>query len=77
MDRLMAEMRGSHTRFPSLQVGLVSRADTNGLSYDRGGIPLPIYSNPADLFARMFIQEKPAEVERKLSRIAKGWVGSG
>ena len=72
MDRLMAEMRGSHTRFPSLQVGLVSRADTTGLSYDRGGIPLPIYSNPADLFARMFSQEKPAEVERKLSRIAKG-----
>ncbi len=72
LDRLMSEKRGSQTRFPSLQVGLVSRADTTGLSYDRGGIPLPIYSNPADLFAQMFIEEKPTEVERKLSRISKG-----
>ena len=72
LDRLMAEKRGSQTRFPSLQVGLVSRPDTTGLSYDRGGIPLPIHANPADLFARMFIQEKDSEIQGKLGRISEG-----
>ena len=72
MDRLMAEMRGSHTRFPSLQVGLVSRADTNGLSYDRGGIHFPsiqtqLISLLVCLFRKSLLRSK-----RKLSRIAKG-----
>ncbi len=59
LDQLAAERIGLQTRFPSLVLG----TGTPSLSYTRGGVMIPAESRPSRVFARLFLDGTPAEVQ--------------
>lgn len=68
VDQFAAERLGPVTRFPSLIVG------TNGsrLSVSRSGVLLPSESLPSKVFAKLFLDGTPEEVEREMDRLHEG-----
>ncbi len=53
LDQLLGEKIGQTTRFPSLLLG------NGGVSWSRAGIKLPTDSDPARVFAKLFLNESP------------------
>ena len=69
LDQVAANHLGYATRFPSLVLGSQTEKSQ---SYTSGGVMIPAETSPADLFAKMFIQGKPAQMEAEKRKLAQG-----
>jgi len=73
-DQVIAELHGTQTRFPSIQLsdqsGTGSALHSHTLSFDRHGTPLPAENSPRRLFDRLFVPESSADREATLKRYA-------
>ena len=68
LDQFAAEKIGSVTRFPSLSLS----AEGFGLSWTRNGAFVPSDLYPSNVFARMFLDGRPDEVELQRQRLNDG-----
>jgi hypothetical protein len=68
LDQLAAEKIGGQTRVPSLSLS----AEGFGLSWTRSGALVPPDLYPASVFARLFLEGKPDEVQAQTRRLRDG-----
>src|SRR5262245_3591434 len=68
LDQFAAEHNGELTRFPSLTLA----AEGFGLSWTRSGAPVPSDTFPAPVFARLFLEGRPDEVDAQARRLRDG-----
>lgn len=68
LDQFAAEQLGGQTRVPFLTLS----AEGFGLSWTRSGAPVPSDWGPANLFARLFIEGRPDEVQAQTRRLRDG-----
>jgi hypothetical protein len=68
LDQLAAEKIGDETRFPSL----VLSAEGFSLSWTRSGALVPSDTSPSRVFARLFIEGRPDEVQAQVRRLQDG-----
>ncbi len=68
LDQFAAETIGPQTRFPSLSLS----AEGFGLSWTRSGAFVPSDLYPANVFARMFLEGRPDEVQLQAQRLRDG-----
>ena len=68
LDQFAAESIGTQTRFPSLSLS----AEGFGLSWTRSGAFVPSDLYPANVFARMFLEGRPDEVQLQAQRLRDG-----
>ncbi len=69
LDQLMAKHRGHETRFPSLVLNTGSQTSP---SYTENGSMIPAQDNAMRLFAKLFVDDKPAEQDRQAELIRRG-----
>ncbi|CAN5548038.1 DUF1552 domain-containing protein [soil metagenome] len=69
IDQYAAAKLGSVTRFPSVTLGSNS---PQSQSFTSSGVMVPAETSPARLFAQLFLQGKPAEVEDQKRRLREG-----
>ena len=69
VDQYAAARLGSDTRFPSVTLGSNS---SQSQSFTSSGVMVPAETSPARLFAQLFLQGKPAEVEDQKRRLREG-----
>jgi hypothetical protein len=68
LDQFAAERIGGLTRFPSLALS----HESSTLSWTRTGAQLPSTGSPSGLFAKMFLDGRPEEVEAQRRRLRDG-----
>jgi hypothetical protein len=68
LDQFAAEHIGGQTRFPSLALS----GEGAGLSWTRTGALVPASTSPAKVFAKLFLDGKPDEVQSQVTRLADG-----
>jgi hypothetical protein len=68
LDQLAAEHIGTETRLPSLSLS----GEGTGLSWTRTGAPVPAYTSPSRVFAKLFLAESPEEEKAQARRLADG-----
>ncbi len=68
LDQFAAEKIGEQTRFASLSFA----AEGLGLSWTRSGAPVPSDMFPASVFARLFLDGRPDEVQAQARRLRDG-----
>lgn len=68
LDQLAAEQIGGQTRFASLSLS----AEGFGLSWTRSGALVPSDVSPARVFAQLFLEGRPDEVEAQKRRLRDG-----
>ncbi len=68
IDQLAAEHIGGKTRYASLSLS----TEGDGLSWTRSGVLVPPSFSPSGVFAQLFIDGGPEQVERELRRISQG-----
>lgn len=68
LDQFAAEKLGTETRFPSL----VLSAEGFSLSWTRSGALVPSETSPARVFARLFLDGRPDEVQAQIRRLKDG-----
>jgi hypothetical protein len=68
LDQLAAEHVGGETRFPSL----VLSCEGFGLSWTRSGAAVPSDAWPSAVFARLFLEGRPEEVQAQARRLRDG-----
>jgi hypothetical protein len=68
LDQLAAEHVGGETRFPSLALS----CEGFSLSWTRSGAIVPSDSYPSSVFARLFLEGRPDEVETQARRLRDG-----
>ena len=68
VDQLAAEHLGDETRFPSLALS----HEGYSLSWTRSGAIVPSNTSPSHVFARLFVEGRPDEVEAQLRRLRDG-----
>lgn len=68
LDQLAAEQIGPQTRYPSLCLA----AEGFGLSWTRSGAPVPCDVFPSRVFAKLFIDGRPDEVQAQVRRLHDG-----
>ncbi|MEM7010402.1 MAG: DUF1552 domain-containing protein, partial [Verrucomicrobiota bacterium] len=68
LDQFAAEKIGSETRYGYLALS----TGKTSLSWSRSGVNIPAQSSPSALFAKLFLQAKPDEVARQMTRIKDG-----
>jgi hypothetical protein len=68
LDQFAAERVGLDTRFPSLTLG----DEGFGLSWTRSGAPVPADFSPSHVFARLFLEGRPDEVQAQTRRLRDG-----
>jgi hypothetical protein len=68
LDQLAAEKLGGETRHSSL----VLADEGFGLSWTRSGAPVPADGSPSRLFARLFLEGRPEEVQAQARRLRDG-----
>lgn len=68
LDQFVAERIGVETRFPSLTLG------TNNISqsFTRSGVMISAETRPSQLFAKLFIEGKPWEVQQQMRKLREG-----
>ncbi len=68
LDQFVAEKIGVETRYPSLILG------TNNVSqsYTRSGVMIPAETRPSAVFAKLFIQGAPWEVQQQMKKLKEG-----
>jgi len=69
IDQYAAGKLGYVTRFPSISLGTNS---TQSQSYTESGVMKPAESSAAKMFAKLFLQGKPKEVEKEKLRLDAG-----
>ncbi|MGB0578521.1 MAG: DUF1552 domain-containing protein [Limisphaerales bacterium] len=69
IDQLAAERLGYVTRFPSISL---SSNGPKSQSFTVGGVMLPAESSPSRMFAKLFLQGKPAEIAQQKQKLADG-----
>lgn len=69
LDQFAAERIGLQTRYASLTLSLSAG---RGLSYSRSGVEIPSESRPSQLFARLFLDGKPEEKQRRMQQLRDG-----
>jgi hypothetical protein len=69
IDQVAADHFGSQTRFSSVTLGSAKRQSQ---SYTNGGVMIPAETSPAKLFAKMFLDGKPAEIRNQQRRLNDG-----
>ncbi len=69
IDQVAANHFGNQTRFSSVSLG---SAKSQSQSYTNGGVMIPAETSPAKLFAKMFLQGKPAEIRKQQQRLNDG-----
>jgi hypothetical protein len=65
LDQFAAEHVGNQTRFPSLTLS----GEGLGLSWTRTGAQVPAENSPARVFARLFLDGRPGEVQAQVRRL--------
>lgn len=68
LDQLAAEHIGSQTRFPSLAFS----AEGAGLSWTRTGALVPAAMSPSKVFAQLFLEGRPEEIQSQVRRLEDG-----
>ncbi len=68
VDQFAAEHIGGRTRFPSLALS----GEGAGLSWTRTGALVPAYTSPSKVFAKLFLDGRPEEVQAQVGRLADG-----
>jgi hypothetical protein len=68
VDQFAAEKIGDRTRFPSLSLS----SEGFGLSWTRSGALVPPDLYPASVFARLFLEGRPEEVQAQARRLQDG-----
>ena len=68
VDQFAAEHIGGRTRFPSLALS----GEGAGLSWTRTGALVPAATSPSKVFAKLFLDGKPDEVQGQVNRLADG-----
>lgn len=68
VDQFAAEHIGGRTRFPSLALS----GEGAGLSWTRTGALVPAATSPSKVFAKLFLDGKPDEIQIQVSRLADG-----
>ncbi len=68
LDQFAAERIGRETRFPSLSLS----SEGFSLSWTRSGAIVPSDSFPSSVFARLFLEGRPDQVETQLRRLRDG-----
>jgi hypothetical protein len=68
LDQLAAEHIGGRTRFPSLALS----AEGAGLSWTRTAALVPAATSPSRVFARLFLEGRPEEVQAQVNRLQDG-----
>ena len=68
VDQLAAEHIGGQTRFPSLSLS----GEGLGLSWTRTGAIVPADNSPSRVFARLFLEGRPDEVQAQSRRLEDG-----
>lgn len=71
LDQFVAEKVGPATRFPSLEMA-ASTSLSQSLAVNRGGVTLPSESKPSKVFAKLFLEGTPDEIQREKARLAEG-----
>ena len=68
LDQFVAEKIGVETRYPSLILG------TNNVSqsYTRSGVMISAETKPSAVFARLFIDGTPDEIQRQMRKLREG-----
>ncbi|HQU44051.1 MAG TPA: DUF1552 domain-containing protein [Pirellulales bacterium] len=69
IDQLIAEKIGFQTRYPSL---ILSTIGEGSQSYTRSGARIPGESQPSKIFAKLFLDGTPAEVELQSEKLRQG-----
>ena len=68
LDQFAAETIGDRTRFASLALA----AEGSSLSWTRSGAMVPADMFPASVFARLFLEGRPDEVQKQARRLQDG-----
>lgn len=68
VDQLAAEHIGGRTRFPSLALS----GEGAGLSWTRTGALVPAATSPAKVFAKLFLDGSPEEVQNQVNKLGDG-----
>lgn len=68
LDQFAAEQIYGQTRFPTLPLS----CEGSGLAWTRSGARVPTESWPAAVFAKLFLEGRPDEVEAQARRLADG-----
>jgi hypothetical protein len=68
LDQFAAEHIGGETRFPSLALS----CEGFGLSWTRSGAVVPSDSFPSSVFARLFLEGRPDEIQAQARRLRNG-----
>ncbi len=68
LDQFAAEHIYGLTRFPTLTLA----CEGSGLSWTKSGAPVPADSWPSSVFAKLFLEGRPDEVEAQARRLADG-----
>ncbi|TVQ02954.1 MAG: DUF1552 domain-containing protein [Planctomycetaceae bacterium] len=68
LDQFAAEQIGVQTRFPSLTLS----GEGLGLSWTRSGAIVPAANSPSKVFAQLFLDGEPNEVQARVQRLADG-----
>lgn len=68
LDQFAAGQIGSQTRFPSLCLS----GEGSGLSWTRTGALVPAATSPSRVFARLFLEGRPDEVQGQVRRLEDG-----
>lgn len=69
IDQLLAQHLGNQTRFPSLVLNLTG---TTSPSYTENGSMIPAENSPSKLFAKLFIDDSPEELQLQAQRLKQG-----
>jgi hypothetical protein len=68
LDQFAAEKTYGVTRFPTLPLS----CEGSGLAWTRSGAPVPTESWPSAVFAKLFLEGRPEEVEAQARQLADG-----
>ncbi len=69
LDQFAADHIGTQTRFPSLAL---SGEGSGGLSWTRSGALIAADNSPSRVFARLFLEGKPEDVQMQIRRLEDG-----
>ena len=69
VDQVAAAHATGLTRYPSLSLGTLN---SQSQSYTSGGVMIPAQTDPADLFASLFVQGRPEHVQAQKQRLNDG-----
>jgi len=68
LDQFAAEQIYGQTRFPTLPLS----CEGSGLAWTKSGAPVPTESWPSSVFAKLFLEGRPDEVQAQARRLADG-----